>query len=290
VKTDDSKVQKSEVILKNGTQFHTIPWGITCFFEYQKDFAMVAEMAPQFPLSYLEIRGEKPFFSPDDLSSADVDFFKKIIKKSGLRLTLHATFYDINLATLNSYLRPAILNCYKKYLDVGAQLGAEIMVVHGGLVHKDAAPLNGFIDRARKNLVENLQVLGDYAAGKNIVIGLENSPPNSNHLMIDNWKIHQLTLQAVNHPQVKAVLDVAHAFLHGLDVDEYYRQMKDELVEIHVHNNDGREDLHQAMDEGTIPYSEFFLKNTVEIPVIMEIHNITGAMQSLEWIKKINEK
>ncbi len=251
---------------------------------------MVAEMAPQFPLRYLEIRGEKPFFSADDLSSRDVDFFRKVIEKSGLKVTLHATFYDINLATLNSYLRSAILKCYKKYLDLGAQLGAEIMVVHGGTVHKDAARIDGFIDRARNNLVENLQILGDYATGRNMVIGLENSPPSSNHLMIDNWKIHRLTLQAINHPQVKAVLDMAHAFLHGLDIQQYYRQMKDELVEIHVHNNDGKEDLHQAMDDGSIPYQEIFLNTSINIPVIMEIHNMTGAMQSLEWIKRLNER
>ena len=46
-------------------------WGITCFFEDKKDFEIVAKLAPNFPLKYIEIRGERPFFSPEDLTNDD---------------------------------------------------------------------------------------------------------------------------------------------------------------------------------------------------------------------------
>lgn len=266
-----------------------IDWGITCFFENRHEFAKVAELAPLYPVKYIEIRGERPFFSPEDISSKeDLVFFQKIIAQSGLKVTLHATFYDINLSTINSYLREATLQCYQKYMDLASELQAEVMVVHAGLIHKDAAANEAIQKIAQTNLVENLQILGDYAQKKNVIIGLENSPPNRNHLMVWEWKEHVKILNDVNHPQVRGVLDIAHAFLHGLDVQRYYDTLENYLAELHVHNNDGNQDLHQAMNSGSIDYLAFFENRDVRVPVIMEIRNFSEALQSLEWIKNFH--
>jgi sugar phosphate isomerase/epimerase len=266
-----------------------IDWGITCFFENRTEFAKVAELAPLYPVTYIEIRGERPFFSPEDLSlKDDLAFFQKIISQSGLKVTLHATFYDINLSSINSYLREATLQCYKKYLDLASELRAEVMVVHAGLIHKDAAANEKIQSIAQTNLVENLRILGDYAEKRNVIIGLENSPPNLNHLLIWEWKEHMKILNKVDHSQVRGVVDIAHAFLHGLDVLTYYDKMENYLAELHVHNNDGNQDLHQAINIGSINYSEFFENRDIRVPVIMEIRNFSEALQSLEWIKSFH--
>jgi len=263
-----------------------IKWGLTCFFKDRRNLVKVIELLRQYPLKYLEIRGERPFFSPEDLSREDIRFFRANIEKAGLAVTLHATFYDINLATINSYLRKASLQCYKTYLDLGEKINVRTMIVHAGSQHRDAADIKELWDLACSNLVENLKILGDYAATKNICLALENSPPNSNPLLVYNWQSHQDILNRVNHPQVRAVLDIAHAHLHRLDISQYYRNIKDELAELHIHNNDGREDLHNAIDDGTIDYEKFFRKNRVTVPVIMEIKNVAEAVRSLQWIKK----
>ncbi len=203
---------------------------------------------------------------------------------------MHATFYDINLSTINSYLRKANLQCYKTYLDLGEQIHAQTMVLHGGYMHYDMLGLKALTAMAKNNLIENLRILGDYAAKRNIFIALENSPPNRYHLMVKDWRDHKHILDAVDHPHVKAILDVAHAHLHHLDIERYYRNIRKYLVELHVHNNDGRSDLHTAMDEGTIDYQKFFQQNNMDVPVIMEIRNIAEAIQSLRWIKRIGSE
>ncbi len=265
-----------------------IPWGITCFFEERREFEKVVNIVPDYPLKYLEIRGERPFFSVDVLSREDIRFFRKIIEKIGLRITLHATFYDINLSTLNLFLRDAVLNCYQRTIEVAEEINAEIIVLHAGLVNKDAAKNENLVNLAHRSLIDNLKRLGDYAGKKNIILGLENSPPNRHLLMVAGCKEHLQILDEVDHPHVKGILDMAHAFLHGHDVQEYFRKLEPLLAEIHVHNNDGSKDQHRAMDTGVIPYEEFFLHNEIKIPAIMEIHNFDEALQSLEWIKKIN--
>ncbi|GAB4370168.1 MAG: hypothetical protein Kow0042_12310 [Calditrichia bacterium] len=262
-------------------------WGITCFFDDQQDFAKVAELAPLFPIDYLEIRGERPFFSPEDITDSKMEFFKGIIHQTGLRVTLHATFYDINLSTLNPHLREAVLKCYKKYLDLGSQIGAEILVVHGGHINRDIKHLPRLCQLARSYLVENLRILGEEAARRGLKIGLENSPPNPHLLMVPDSRSQVEILNEVSHSHVGAVWDMAHAYLHSLDLDDYYLGIKDYLLEIHAHNNYGVEDSHLAMNQGRIDYAAFFKRQNIEVPVIMEIGDFAGALASLEWIKNL---
>lgn len=265
-----------------------IKWGLTCFFEDRQRLMKIVDLAREYPiLKYIEIRGERPFFSPEDLKRKDIKFFRRVIEKSGLEVTVHATFYDINLSTINSYLRKANLQCYKTYLNLAQQINAHTMVLHGGYMHYDMAGIKALRTMAKNNLIENLRILGDHAARKDIYIALENSPPNRYHLMVKDWQSHTHILKTVNHPQVKAILDIAHAHLHQLDIAHYYQKIKNYLVELHVHNNDGQSDLHTAIDEGTINYQKFFKQNIIHVPVIMEIRNISEAIQSLRWVKRV---
>ena len=265
-------------------------WGVTCFFEKREDFAKILEIVPHYPVQYLEIRGERPFFAPEDLTETGLAFFQEIIEKSGLSVTMHATFYDINLATINSYLKRATVTCYQKYLDLASEIGAEVLVLHAGQIHKDAASNKKIQEIAERNLIENLRILGDYAREREVTIGLENSPPNPHSLMVWEPHRHIELLEKTNHPAVKAVLDMAHAYLHGHDISHYFQMIEPYLCELHIHNNDGKGDQHRAISMGTIDYAGFFRENTVSVPVIMEVHNIEEALQSLEWIKEFHDE
>lgn len=262
-------------------------WGVTCFFENIKDFKIVGKILPRTPVKYIELRGERPFFSPADTSSAEIDYFKKIIKAANLKVTMHSTFYDINLASINPYIQEAILKCYFRYLELGKSVGAKIMVLHGGLIHKDAAHIKKLVQISRNNLIQNLRQLGDFAFEKGIKIGLENSPPNKNSLFVSNWQEHVDILETVNHRNVGAVFDMAHAFLHKLDLGEYYHNIKKYLIEVHIHNNNGKEDQHLGITKGKIDYTSFFKMHRISVPIIMEIRNMEEALESILWIKEM---
>jgi len=137
--------------------------------------------------------------------------------------------------------------------------------------------------------VENLQELGEYGERRGVKIALENSPPNPNWLMVSNWESQIAMLQKVNHANVGALFDTAHAFLQGLDISPYFNEIRDYLFEIHTHNNNGKQDLHWGMKNGAIDYLPFFRANKIEVPIIMEIHNLQEAVESLEWIRQFEE-
>jgi sugar phosphate isomerase/epimerase len=181
------------------------------------------------------------------------------------------------------------MDCYKKYLELAELIEAEVMVVHAGYINKDAVKIQQIKEIAELNLIENLQNLGDYASGRNVIIGLENSPPTRHQLMVWEPRKHIDILEKINHPQVKAVYDIAHAFLHGYDIYDYYKKIEPYLAEMHIHNNDGKQDQHRSISDGAIDYEHFFSTHQVSVPVIMEIRNIEEALHSLEWIKDFNE-
>ena len=264
--------------------------GVTIFFEKPEAADAVAPVIQQFPfLNFVEFRGEIPFFYPGYFTRKDVAYYRKLLRKTGLRATVHSTMYDVNLATLNPYLHKANVRCYKKFIDMTAAVGGEILVVHDGhlpLEYADHPQSEHYMRLARQALGDALVALGDYGAKKGVTIALENAPPSRHHAsLIWNAANHVAFLQELNHPAVGALLDVAHAALHHLDVPEYLRAIRPFLVEIHAHNNHGQHDDHLGLHEGVIDYRQLLNMPEMQgIPVIMEIKSYEEILATLQWL------
>ena len=271
----------------------SIQFGATCFFNTSDQFSLVVEVAKQFPLiKYVEFRGERPFLFPDITPKEEVKNYKDILKKAGLKSTLHTTMYDVNLATLNPWLKDANINCYKKYVDLAEYLESEVIVVHGGLIFEEFvnSPLkDGFISVAEKHLCESLSALADYGMKKGVKVALENSPPKKKGMrIVYNPETQIKILQKLNHPNLGALLDFAHAYLFKLDLLDYLQQIKPYLFEIHAHNNNGEDDDHFGLPQGEIDYEPILKHYGVnDVPFIMEIESYEQVMSTLEWLTKL---
>ena len=265
--------------------------GATAFFTNPKDFQQVLQVIQKFPfLSYLEFRGEHPFFFPDVTPAENFQFYRKILQQTHLKTTIHTTMYDINLATLNPWLKNANLQCYKKFIDLAAFFEAEIVVVHDGHLPREfveSPAKDKFLEMATQNLKETLYELAEYGRQKGVKIALENAPPKSDYALVWNAENQSQILQELNHPYLGALVDIAHASLHGLDVLTYLKEMKPWLMEIHAHNNNGELDDHLGLPTGIIDYKTI-LQNPVvnNIPFIMEIKSYDMLLETLIWLQK----
>ncbi len=264
--------------------------GVTIFFEHPREVEAVAPAVQQFPfLKYVEFRGEIPFFYPGYFTRRDMRYFRQLLDQLGLRATVHATMYDINLATLNPYLHRANIQCYKKFIEMAARVGAEILVVHDGhlpLEYAHHAQKDQYLEKAREALGNALVALGDHGERHGVTIALENAPPASYHAsLIWNAENHGAFLQQLNHPAVGALVDIAHAALHQLDVPAYLQAIRPYLVEIHAHNNHGQQDDHLGLHEGVIDYRTLLRLDAFhQVPVIMEIKSYPDIMATLQWL------
>jgi len=73
---------------------------------------------------------------------------------------------------------------------------------------------------------------------------------------------------------LKVTLDIGHANIDGNSVLEYYKKLKDCVVNVHIHDNDGTSDQHRCIGEGNIDFKKIFKqfkKNKYDGPFILEI-------------------
>jgi len=271
-----------------------IPFGISCFFENPDDMDIISDITRQFPfLSYVEFRGEYPFLFPDHTSLGTLKSYKKILKKSGLKSTLHSSIFDVNLATLNPFLQDANLKCIKKFIDYAEILESEIVVVHCGEVPDNMLSDDKVevIKKAEKNLCESLREIGHYAQSRAVMIGLENLPPAVNTPLICSCADHTRILNEINHDNVRATFDLGHAFLCGLDLNIYLEEIKSFLIEIHAHNNHGSNDEHLGLASGGINYFEVLDHvDACGVPFIMELNSYKEVMGTLNWLESVRSQ
>lgn len=271
----------------------SIQFGATCFFNNPDEFSLAIEVSRRFPfIKYVEFRGERPFLFPDITPKAEVKYFKDILRQAGLKNTLHTTMYDINLATLNPWLKDANIVCYKKYLDLAEYLESEVVVVHGGQISDDFlnSPLrNDFLNLAEKHLCESLIELAEYGHKKGVKVALENSPPRRNETkIVFNPETQIKIIKQIDHPNLGALLDFAHAFLFKLDIEDYLQKIRPYLFEIHAHNNLGDNDEHLGLSRGGIDYAPLLQHQEVlGVPFIMEIASYDEVITTLEWLKEL---
>lgn len=264
--------------------------GATVFFVKASDFSVISRVVQDYPeIQFVEFRGEHPFFFPGVTPQSDFAFMQDVLKATSLRSTIHTTMYDINLATLNPDLQRANVECYKKYIDLAAYFGSEIVVVHGGILQREFAesPLREkFIQQAESVLQDTLVELANYAGQFGVTIALENSPPKKDYAPVRDAESHIRMLERIGHPGVRALLDIAHAFLRGLDVEDYLTRIRPYLCELHIHNNFGEEDEHLSLSTGKIEYEQLLRHPAFnEVPVIMEIKSYEEVVESLKWLK-----
>ncbi len=271
-----------------------IQFGATVFFLEAKDFSMVQQVARQFPwLQYVEFRGEYPFCFPDYTPERYLVDYKIALAQSSLKSTLHSTMYDINLASLNPWLKDGNIACYKKSIDLASFLESEVIVVHAGFIPEEFAhgPLKDhFRVLAEKHLKETLYELAEYGVKKQVKIAVENAPVEPRHPFIDSPETHRKLIESIDHPNLGALIDIAHANLRDIDIPAYLEHLRPYLFEIHAHNNLGEKDDHLGLHHGVIDYQKILSYPEIQdIPFIMEIHSYEEVMQTLTWLEETLE-
>ena len=89
-----------------------------------------------------------------------------------------------------------------------------------------------------------------------VVICLENLPFTSLPLSRTGEVLEFVRM--MNTPTMKMCLDTGHAAVYGDSPAEMVRMIgKDYLATLHVHDNDGRSDLHWRPGEGVVDWTEF---------------------------------
>lgn len=235
---------------------------------------------------YLEI-GLNPEFGIDSfvLDKMDIEEIKKIsekFRKKGLKVTAHGPFFDLNPVSTDELIREISIKRIYKSLDYAQILNASSIVIHPGYDYKR----HGFLkDEWVKRSCEFYFELSKQATEKNISLLLENVYERNPQEILP-------LLEVVNENNGGFCFDTGHHFAFGTESLEIWLEKTGEFIkEIHLHDNDGKNDLHLPPGKGKInfdPLKKFLNHNLDRLRITLEPHREEDLFPCFDWLEKNN--
>lgn len=174
-------------------------------------------------------------------------------------------------------------------IRAAAILGSRYVVVHPVMPHEwEESPDH---EKDVRENIEYMKMLVPYAKEYGVKIALENMPCP----YVPCGPVEELVkcIDEVNSPYLVACLDVGHATALGTDAGDAVRMLGNRLHCLHIHDNDGKRDLHWLPYYGVTNWQNFTsaLKEIEYKGVITLETSVSYKMKSLpESLKKEGER
>ena len=170
---------------------------------------------------------------------------KKHSKENNISLILHASYFA-SLCSINPEVSKNALEFAKKEVILANKLRVRKITIHSGRIDLSEEKDTKYFEI----LIRNLKELDKLKRKSKIQIGIENGfKPTT------LCKKPEDLLNVVNLVKgLKIVFDVGHANVAGFNPIQYFRKVKDFVINIHLHDNDGKTDQHALIGEGNINF------------------------------------
>lgn len=187
------------------------------------------------------------YLATDETRLRDV---ARIFADRGVRLrSVHAPFgKEHNLSSPDPGIRRATVEEHILLLRRCAAAGVFCIVVHAGT--------DETTDREADAVawaIESLQMLAPVAEGTGVRMALENLPPG--YLGCDGNQLLEM-ITTINSPALGICYDSGHAHMNGA-MAKTFELLKDYVITFHIHDNNGKRDLHYQPPYGTIDWEAF---------------------------------
>jgi sugar phosphate isomerase/epimerase len=164
-----------------------------------------------------------------------------------------------------------------------AELDAELLVSHVGRLSRDYP--RKLVENAMKNAVDLLRKFNQLSYDLGMIFTIENDHKSADYILAGYpEQINHL----VENVGCKLTFDIGHANTVG-KIDDFAKLLDEFIVNVHVHDNNGREDEHLAIGKGSIDFAEVFKRMkawTNQTPLIIECHSLEELRQSVNSMKQ----
>jgi sugar phosphate isomerase/epimerase len=194
-----------------------------------------------------EVWADFPHAHPDQVEQAARAPLRKRLRAFS-QLSMHAPLGNASLASINPGIWRESLRQHLDAVRLASDLGIGVLVVHPGDL-RDARLKRAAWDRC----VEALGKLAQSAEREGVTLALENCGRYLGSLDETVGELRTL-LDSVHSTRLKACLDVGHAAVNG-NLEDLLELVGEDVVHLHVHDNDGRRDAHLPMGWGSINFA-----------------------------------
>ncbi|KAB2952720.1 sugar phosphate isomerase/epimerase [Heliorestis acidaminivorans] len=230
----------------------------------------------------IEIFAERPCWQEPE---SDYELTKQLLRHYEGPRSLHAPFYDLNLASENHpAIREFSIDTYKDFLQIAVELKCDHVTIH-----PNASSTQIFdVSRARQRIKQALSLLIGKAHRLGIKVAIENVGHGESQLFGQEAYLTLLEEQAT----AMALLDVGHAHLNGWDIPAIIERLGTRLAGLHLHDNDGHSDQHLPIGQGTIDWEPIW-HSLAKIPqapaLILEYKNTLSVEEILSSVSVLKE-
>lgn len=210
---------------------------------------------------------------------ADFHYNAQAAQKLGL--AVHAPFSELYCHAMDQRLVELAQASWHEAYGLSCQIGASVMVVHtnhiASIYHPDWV--------VEHHVAFWKEFLHKHPGGTSIA--LENTIDETPELL---WRI----AQGVGDPRLGICLDVGHANLSPIPVEEWMRTLAPHLIHYHLHNNSGvragtlwfLSDSHSALGKGSLDMAKVLLLANRLTPSATATLETSALEQSIQWLSE----
>ncbi len=189
------------------------------------------------------------------ITSKEQAFLKDLL--SPYRIIVHAPFMDLTLLSPHKEITDSSIRIFKKALDIGEYLSAEVFTLHAGL-HP-----NFWTSEQAKNQTSHL--VKELAKTTSLKLAVENMSLGGKTQIPFPATIAQITELASSLPPAGGVtIDIGHLLIDEFDVFDVIKKAKDKIYNFHLH--DGHKGAaHLRLGDGDLNLKKFlFLLDEIQ--------------------------
>jgi len=182
------------------------------------------------------------------LSLEVIKKIREISLKQGIKLIVHTPYY-LPTSTMLPEIKKGVIENVRKAIILARGVKSDKLTIHPGFQEMPGPAIRYCYD----SLIDNLHKIVDIGQKHNVNICFENF---DKPMLCSELKDYLYVLNSVKG--LMATLDVGHANTTNTKLSEFFKETKDFIMDIHIHDNGGKLDEHKCLGEGTINFKEFF--------------------------------
>ncbi len=223
------------------------------------------------------------FADPLDLDARERRLIRRECEQVGLPIVSIACV-AVGLIDFNPSVQRFHLDRCKRYLDLAYEYEAKnLLLVLGEYIWEQQV-----IPPAEQwqTAVRHLKALGDYAASLGLQIALELEPFKLS--LLNNVDAMERFLEEVDHPAVKANIDISHLHLARVPAAEL-RRLRGQAIHVHISDCDGVKHGDLPPGRGVVefgPYLREIKHLNIDGAVSIELEYSPEPEKIVEWVRE----